>query len=187
MICKKISFLHICKSCQKEHLQPSLIRRKLYGKLEVLSFYPYTQIKELLHTKHTDLGYHIYTILAQNSFAKFAKEFSYPNEVAIIGIDEKPKGLYSHTAILTKHCRSQSLKPYHAKLIAKNELSYSGKSKSFRLQNPRNFTLKDFPQKECILMDDIITTGITLSEAVTTLARADKEILFCLALADARD
>jgi len=185
LMCKNFSFLHICKKCQHTYLQPTLIRRKLFGEIEVISFYHYALIKELLHTKHTDLGYHIYTILAHNSFAKFAKEFEYPSEVAVIGIDEKPKGFYSHTAILAKECKTKTLIPQHAKLIAKNEISYSGKSKAFRLQNPRDFTLKPFSQKECILVDDIITTGTTLSEAITTLAKAEKEILFCLTLADA--
>ena len=185
LLCKNFSVSHICKDCQIEHLRPTLIRRRLFGELEVLSFYPYSQIKELLHTKHTDLGYHIYNTLARNSFAKFAKTFDYPNEVAILGIDEKPKGLYSHTAILARHCRSKLLIPQYAHLIAQNDISYSGKSKAFRLQNPRNFQLKEFAQKECILVDDIITTGTTLSEAVSTLAKVGKEAILCLTLADA--
>ena len=187
LLCKSFSLVHICKSCQAKSLQPSLIRRKLYGELEVISFYHYSQIKELLHTKHTDLGYHIYTILARNSFAKFAQEFEYTNEVAVLGIDEKSKGLYSHTALLAKHCKAKYLSPQHTRLIAQNDISYSGKSKAFRVQNPRNFILKPFACKECIVVDDIITTGTTLSEAVTTLAKAGKETLLCLTLADARD
>ncbi len=187
LLCKKTSFLHICQKCQIEYLQPSFIRRKLFGELEVISFYRYSQIKELLHTKHTDLGYHIYTLLARNSIAKFAQEFEHNDKVAVLSIDERPKGLYSHTAILAKHCRSKLLHPQHAKLIAKNDISYSGKPKSFRIQNPRNFQLKHFPHQECILVDDIITTGTTLSEAVLKLAEAEKRVILCLTLADARD
>ena len=187
LLCKSFSLLHICKECQKEHLRPSISQRKLVGDVEVVSFYRYSQIKELLHTKHTDIGYHIYTILAQNSFLHFAKKFEYENEVALLGIDERPKGLYSHTAILTRYTKTKILIPQHAKLLAKNDISYSGKSKAFRLQNPREFHLKKFPHKECILIDDIITTGTTLSEAVTTLAKEGKETLFCLTLADANE
>ena len=185
LLCRNLSFSHICKKCQEEFLQPSITRRKLVGEIEVLSFYRYSHIKELLHTKHSDLGYHIYTILARNSFAKFAREFEYANEVAVLGVDEKPKRLFSHTAILAHHCRSELLHPKHAKLMATNDISYSGKSKSFRLQNPRNFVLGDFLQRECILVDDIVTTGTTLTEAITTLATAGKETLLCLTLADA--
>ena len=187
LLCKNPSLFHICKACQKEHLKPTLIRRKLMQEIDVISFYHYSQIKELLHTKHSDLGYHIYTILARNSFEQFTKELEYANEVAVLGIDEKPKGLYSHTAILARHCKTKLLRPQHAKLIATNDISYSGKPKSSRLQNPRNFKLGNFPHSECILVDDIITTGTTLSEAVTTLAKAGKETLLCLTLADARD
>ena len=185
LLCKNFSLSHICKRCQEEHLRPTLLRRKLFGDIDVISFYPYSQIKELLHTKHSDLGYHIYTILARNSFTKFVNEFTYENEVAVLGIDDRPKGLYSHTAILAKHCKGKHISVQHAKLRAKNDISYSGKSKSFRLQNPRDFQLGSFPHKECILVDDIITTGTTLSEAVTTLAKAGKETLLCLTLADA--
>ncbi len=186
LMCKKLSFLHICTSCQEKHLQPSLSRHKLFGGIEVISFYRYSQIKELLHTKHTDLGYHIYKILARNSIAKFAKEFTYGNKVAVLGIDDKPKGLYAHTAILARECNTKCLSPQYARLRAKNDVSYSGKPKSFRLQNPRDFSVKSFSHKECILVDDIITTGTTLSEAVTTLAGVGKETILCLTLADAR-
>ena len=187
LLCKRYSLFHICKTCQIEHLHPTPKRRKLFGELEVISFYRYSQIKELLHTKHTDLGYHIYTILARNSLALFAQEFVYKREVAVLAIDEKPKGLYSHTALLSQHCKAKYLSPQHTRLIARNDISYSGKSKTFRVQNPREFILRPFSHRECILVDDIITTGTTLSEAVTTLAKAGKETLLCLTLADARD
>lgn len=154
--------------------------------IEVISFYAYEEIKKLLHTKHTDLGYHIYTILAKNSFAEFAKNFVLDESVAVLGIDEKSNDLYSHTAILAKHLQSDSLRYRPARLIAKNDVSYSGKTKQFRLQNPRDFQLKPFAQRECILVDDIITTGTTLSEAVATLRGKNKEVLFCLTLADAK-
>ncbi|MCF6341155.1 MAG: ComF family protein, partial [Sulfurimonas sp.] len=77
------------------------------------------------------------------------------------------------------------IKPLHSKLRAKNSISYSGKSKEFRLLNPRNFKLNKFKNKEIILVDDIITTGSTLNQAIQTLQQNDKEILFCLTLADA--
>jgi len=36
-----------------------------------------------------------------------------------------------------------------------------------------------------ILVDDIITTGSTLSQAIETVRSKNKEVLFCLTLADA--
>ena len=175
--------MHICKACQNHFLQPSIYKQSLIGNIEVLSFYKYDDIKEFLHTKHTDLGYHIYKILAQNSFREFAKQFSYDKEVAVLGVDDRVKGEYAHTAILAKTLSSSVLRPKFGKLIATNEISYSGKSKQFRLQNPRNFLMKDFAQKECILVDDIITTGTTLKEAVSVLLRNGKEPLLCITLA----
>ena len=44
---------------------------------------------------------------------------------------------------------------------------------------------KEFSQINIILVDDIITTGLTLSEACNTLTCKGKEVLFCLTLADA--
>jgi len=186
MLCESISFTHICHSCQKLFLTPTLYKRKIYQNIEVVSFYKYSEIKELLHTKHTDLGYYIYNILAKNSLKKFAKEFNYPYKTASIAIDDNPKKSgYSHTAILNKQLKSRCIKPYFNKLIARSSISYSGKSKEFRVLNPRDFMLNSFKEDEVILVDDIVTTGSTLTQAIQLLKQNKKEILFCLTLADA--
>ena len=183
-MCEDLSLTHICKPCQEIYLTPSIYKRKILNNIEVISFYKYSDIKNLLHTKHTDLGYYIYTILAQNSFKKFAQNFEYPSTIASIGIDDNPLDMYSHTAILNKTLKTSTIKPYYEKLRAKNSITYSGKSKEFRLLNPREFQVKDFSQNELILVDDIITTGSTLSQAINTLQLYKKETLFCLTLAD---
>ena len=74
-MCESLSLSHICSTCRDTFLTPSIYKRKIDHDIEVISFYKYSEIKDLLHTKHTDLGYYIYTILAKNSFKKFAKEF----------------------------------------------------------------------------------------------------------------
>ncbi|MFA5461523.1 MAG: ComF family protein, partial [Sulfurimonas sp.] len=153
--------------------------------IEVISFYKYSDIKNLLHTKHTDLGYYIYTILAKNSLAKFASEFSYEHKLTSIAIDDALSGACSHTAILNKALKSDFISPKFNKLRAKNRVSYSGKSREFRMLNPRNFELKDFKEKELILVDDIVTTGSTFTQAISLLHSKEKNILFCLSLADA--
>ena len=186
LVCENFSLTHICPSCQDLFLSPSLYRRKLSNGVEVLSFYKYDEIKKFLFTKHTDLGYYIYKILASNSFTKFAQEYSNDISAVSIGIDESVKSGYSHTAILNKHLKSKHITPLYNKLIAKNDVSYSGKSKEFRIMNPRNFALNDFTQKDVILVDDIITTGATLTEASNLLLKQKKEILFCLTLTDVR-
>jgi len=185
LLCENYSLTqHICRSCQTQFLQPSLYKRRLNNGIEVFSFYRYEEIKSLLFTKHTDLGYHIYKLLARLSFKKFAQEFSWNNKVASIAIDDNIKGDYSHTAILNKALKSKNIEPIFNKLRALNTISYSGKSKVFREVNPRNFTLKKLKANEVILVDDIITTGTTLREASNKLTQEGKEILFCLTLTD---
>ncbi len=178
--------MHICKSCQRLFLRPKLSKRTLSCGIDVFSFYEYEEIKELLHTKHSDLGYHIYTILAHNSFKRFAEEFSYTHELCAIGIDDRPKYGYSHTAILTHALKSEYIHPLYAKLHAGNDITYSGKSKRFREQNPREFRLGRFTNSEVILVDDIVTTGTTLCEAHALLQKAGKQTAFCLTLAHAK-
>ncbi len=184
LMCENLSFSHICKPCQELFLQPSLYKRKLLHDIEVISFYKYNDIKKLLHTKHTDLGYYVYNILAKNSFENFAKQFHYENTVVSIAVDDNTHNTYSHTAILNKHLKSNSIKPLFNKLRAKNKITYSGKTKEFRLLNPRDFSLQPFQGEHLILVDDIITTGSTLTQAIQSIENSGRNVLFCLTLAD---
>ncbi len=185
LMCESLSLLHICASCQELFLTPSIHKRRLSNGVEVISFYKYKSVKELLHTKHTDLGYYVYKILAEKSFKKFAYKFEFLNSVASVAIDDNTQNGYSHTAILNSHLQSKFIKPNHSVLRAQNRVSYSGKSKEFRLLNPRNFKLKELDASEIILVDDVVTTGSTLSQAIQVLQKENKETLFCLTLADA--
>jgi competence protein ComFC len=184
-MCESLSLKHICPSCQELFLKPSIYERKLSNGVTVISFYKYQEIKELLFTKHTDLGFYIYNILGELSLKKFADEFTFDEKVVSVPIDDNIKSGYSHTAILNKKLNSTHITPLYNKLRAKNSISYSGKSKAFRLLNPRNFELKNFQEQNVILVDDIITTGTTLLQALTLLKQHKKEPLFCLTLADA--
>ena len=185
MLCESLSFTHICPTCQEIFLTPSIYKRKIHNNIEVISFYKYKDIKDLLHTKHTDLGFYIYSILAKNSFLKFAEEFEYDDSIVSIAVDDKTDSGYSHTAVLNKTLKSKNVTPLFNKLRAKNSVSYSGKSKEFRILNPREFSVKKFKVENVILVDDIITTGSTLTQAVQSLQKESKEVLFCLTLADA--
>ncbi len=185
ILCENFSLSHICLPCKQNFLSPSIYKRTILNDIQVISFYKYVDIKELLHTKHTDLGYYIYSILAELSFKKFAQEFVFKEQIAAISVDDRVKNGYSHTAILNKALKSRSITPQFTKLRSTNDTTYSGKTKEYRLSNPRNFTCKDFKETNIILVDDIITTGLTLSEACNTLTCKGKEILFCLTLADA--
>jgi len=184
LLCENLSFSHICNDCQTLFLTPSLYRRKITSNVEVISFYKYKEIKELLHTKHTDIGFYIYSILAKNSFSKFTDSFIYDTIINSIAIDDNPKDSYSHTAILNNSLKSKYIKPLHSKLRAKNRVTYSGKSRAFRTLNPRDFELTKSDTKEVIIVDDIITTGATLNQAIKKLQSEKKDVLFCLTLAD---
>lgn len=179
------SLMHICKACQAENLQPALYKRKIRGNIDVYSFYKYSEIEKLLHTKHTDLGYYTYSILARIAFTRFAENFTFDEGVVSLGVDEHVKHGYSHTAILNKALDSEYIRPRYNRLMATSKESYSGKSFQYRLLHPRRFRLKPFKEKYVILVDDIITTGMTLTQAVEALEKEGKEVLFCLALADA--
>jgi len=183
-MCEKFSLKHICRTCQKNYLTPSLYKRHLQDGTLLISFYKYEDIKEFLFTKHTDIGFHIYTIMAQKSFQKFAKDFFPKEQYLSIAIDDIVSDDYSHTAILNRHLHSHYIKQKYSIIRAKNRVSYSGKSREFRLKNPRNFHIKPFKEREVIVVDDIVTTGSTLLEAIQTLKDQGKETLFCLTLCD---
>lgn len=186
MVCERWSiFSHICKQCQANLLSPTLHKRKILGSIPVYSFYPYDAIESLLLTKHTDVGYYIYSILAKKSLGKFAAEWSYENRVASLGIDDDSKSGYSHTAVLNKALKSPTITPYYGKLRATKHTKYAGKSLEERLLHSREFKYLPFSEEEVILVDDIVTTGSTLSEAVETLGAQGKRVILCLTLADA--
>jgi competence protein ComFC len=185
MVCESLSLTHICASCQELFLAPSLYKRKIANNIEVFSFYKYTEIKEFLHTKHSDLGHPIFSIMAKNSFKKFAQNFVFDYPLISLSIDDTIGSGYSHTAILNKALKSSFITPLYNQIQAGSQVRYSGKSKAFRIANPRKFSIKEFEQEEVILVDDIITTGITLEQAVWALNAHNKKVAFCLTLADA--
>jgi competence protein ComFC len=66
-------------------------------------------------------------------------------------------------------------------------VNYSGKSLQFRLEHPRDFVYKGKSNIDVILVDDIITTGITLQEAQKVLMTHGVNVLFALTLADVEE
>jgi len=187
LVCERFSLSHICFTCQKSLLSPALHKRHILGSIPVYSFYPYDAIEALLLTKHSDVGFYIYSLLAKNSFSKFASEWSYEKDVASLGIDDNSKSGYSHTAVLNRALKSTNITPYFGRLRAQNRYKYAGKSVEERLINPRNFSYLPFEEEEVILVDDIVTTGSTLTEAVETLGMQGKKVILCLTLSDAEN
>jgi competence protein ComFC len=188
-LCERLSFKGICAKCLKRLLDEQKHTRILEGGLKVYSFFGYSGITPVLHVKHHFWGHRILKQIASRTFKKFAEKFEFSEKVAAVAIDDKPANGYSHTAILTHALKSDSIIPVYGALRAKNSIKYSGKSYEFRRKNPRNFTVlpkvKKF--KYAILVDDVITSGLTLKEASECLEKNGVNVLFALTLADAKE
>jgi competence protein ComFC len=159
------------------------------GTLDVISFFKYSSLEILLHSKHKPEGYRIYKALAQMTMKPFIEEFveSDERDVYIVGIDEYVKSGYAHVALLSRAMKTKTSFPLHSSLMARNRVNYSGKSLQFRLENPRDFVYKGKSNIDVILVDDIITTGITLQEAQKELLSHGVNVLFALTLADVEE
>jgi len=186
--CSKFSVAILCDICAKQ-LFSTEIHTRTIGTLDVISFYKYSTLEVLLHTKHKPEGYRIYKALANMTMKPFIQEFveNAEGDVYIIGIDEHVKSGYAHVALLTHSMKTKTSIPLHASLMAQNRVNYSGKDLQFRLANPRNFKYTGKQNIDAILVDDIITTGITLQEAQKVLMQHGVNVLFALTLADVEE
>ncbi|MCB4744069.1 MAG: ComF family protein [Sulfurovum sp.] len=156
------------------------------GTLDVISFYRYSTLEPLLLTKHKPEGFRIYKTLGEKLFHPFMQEFvEYDDrDIYIVGIDEDVKSGYSHVAQLTHAMKMKGVTPLYGVLRARNKVNYSGKSLEYRLKNPRDFFYRGKSDIDVILVDDIMTTGITLQEAQKVLHIHGINILFAITLAD---
>lgn len=186
--CSILSFKIICKQCLEELFIPTISTRKV-GTMDVISFFKYSTLETLLHSKHKPEGYRIYKALADMTVKPFIEEFveSDDRDVYIVGIDEYVKSGYSHVALLTRAMKTKSSIPQYSALMAQNRVNYSGKSLQFRLDHPRDFLYRGKSNVDVILVDDIITTGITLQEAQKVLMTHGVNVLFALTLADVEE
>ena len=186
--CSKLSFKIICQRCLEQLFVPSITTRKV-GTLDVVSFFKYSALETLLHSKHKPEGYRIYKALAKMTMKPFIEEFveSDDRDVYIVGIDEYVKSGYAHVALLTRAMRTKHSIPQHSSLMAQSRVNYSGKTLQFRLENPRDFVYKGKSDIDVILVDDIITTGITLQEAQKVLMDHGVNVLFALTLVDVEE
>ena len=186
--CASLSYNSLCKTCKEQLFVPS-IRTKKVGTMDVISFYRYSSIESLLHTKHKPEGHRLFKELAKMTMQPFIQEFVENNDgdVYVVGIDEYVKSGYAHVSLLTKAMKTKTSIPEHASLLAKNRVNYSGKSLQYRLDNPRDFVYTGTEDVHAILVDDIITTGITLQEAQKVLMQHGVNVLFALTLADVEE
>jgi len=186
--CYAISKKILCKKCRLELFTPTVKIRKI-GTLDVVSFYRYSTIESLLLSKHKPEGFRIFRYLAEVTMQPFIDKFLKESDssIHIIGVDEKIKNGYSHVACLTHKMKRDRSTILHSSLISQNSINYAGKTLQFRLNNPRDFIYSGIEDIDAILVDDIVTTGITLQEAEQTLKKSRVNVLFALTIADARD
>lgn len=184
-ICARLSWSIFCQDCKFALLTHTMHTRKVLM-LDVISFYAYSSLEALLLTKHTAEGYRIYKALAKITMKPFIEEFleSHEGDIYIIGVDEVIKNGYAHIGVLTHSMKSKRSIPLHASLIAKNRVTYAGKDLAFRLDNARDFVYRGKKNISAILVDDIITTGLTLGEAHSILKKSGVNVLFALVLAE---
>lgn len=186
--CYHFSSNPLCNKCREELFLPTIKSRQI-GSLDVISFYRYSTIQPLLLHKHKPEGYRIFNYFSKSILQPFIESFLLDNQVDtyIVGVDEKVKNGYSHIACLTHHIKTNSSKILHASLLAQNSVTYAGKTLAYRLSNPRDFHYSGPSDIDAILVDDIITTGVTLQEAQKSLTQHGVNVLFALTLADAKE
>jgi competence protein ComFC len=180
----------ICHQCQHIFLSPNFYQREVSLEdgtiFKVFSFYKYEEIKELINLKYEPIGNQIFEILSNLSMKAFIQNFDYEYDVSIVPIDDSIKSNYSHTAVLAKQMNYQNKKVKYGRLRANKHIKYAGKSLEFRQNNSRNLKCT-ISKSDIILIDDIITTGSTMSQAYQECRGNDNNVLFGLVLCDARE
>jgi len=186
--CRKWSFEVICPLCQEYLLTPSVSTRSIAG-VDIISLFRYRSIDWLLLSKHHAIGYRIFRFFGRKYLRPFLQAFEEGLEdcAYLIPIDDIPSNGYSHTAVMAHQAATGRIKALYGVLRAKNRIRYSGQSLSFRLKNPREFIYTGPKGVDVILLDDIVTSGLTISQAHQVLTNFGVRVLFALTVADARE
>lgn len=186
LLCGKWCFSFLCSIC-RDRINISPKMRQLPFNFRVYSFYEYSHMQYLLQAKYHLIGHRIYEVLSHRAVAYLQDSLKVPFNAYGVGVDDKIglKG-YAHNAIFLKYLKKIGIKPLFHTLIASNEVSYAGRDLKFRQDNPRDFVLyRNLRGKEIILVDDIITTGLTLQEAKRSIEEAGGRVLMAFVLSDA--
>ena len=186
LTCETISWHIICKTCQQNLLEPQFNKRELEKDFFVYSFYNYEDIKDLLNSKYEFYGDKIFNILGNFSFKKFASNFNYNEDIVAIPIDDHTRHEFSQSAILAKNLNSSNITPQYSTLKATNIIKYAGKGLEFRKKNKRKFKYSGKNNLKVILVDDIVTSGLTILEAKKVLEKHGCEVIFVLVLSDVK-
>ncbi|MGP1561160.1 MAG: ComF family protein [Helicobacteraceae bacterium] len=176
-ICNKLSFYALCKDCRAA-LAPFGMRYNIDG-LHLFTFYKYDEIEPLVKKKYDKFGDRALRELAALCITPFFKALDL--SATLVPIDDTPRA-FSHTAILARAARSKRVKISYATLIATANVQYAGKDLALRRANSKNFVLKKPISGDVILIDDVVTTGTTMAQAVRVLESAGANVLFAVSL-----
>ncbi|MRJ06202.1 MAG: hypothetical protein C6I01_01620 [Epsilonproteobacteria bacterium] len=176
LLCGNMSFGGICRRCLRG--VEELAEPQIDKKLNLLYFFQYKDIEPIIKAKYHPFGNRVLEKIAPVVFGKIAKN-PFPFPVVGIPIDPVPYRGFSHTAILARHLPF----PLTYGLKAKERVQYSGKDMEFRLKNLRKFTYSGPRGIRGVLIDDLVTTGLTLKVASQFLEKFQVEIVGSIALA----
>lgn len=184
VLCHRLSWNLLCAACLN-WIAPLPTTRTI-GDLRIYSVFDYDEIEMLLKSKYSIIGSRILRLLAQKAARFFAQSAKLPREIYGIGIDDKPKGGYAHTAIIAHAFeRYAGIAALYGRIIAQNHVRYAGKSLDFRRKNPRRFATtltQEMVGNGVILYDDIIVTGTTLCEAAALLQKRSIPVVCAITL-----
>ncbi len=200
--CGAFSLRTICAACAANLAECRLSMRQVEG-FSVFYYYGYSEIRELILSKHHEYGAAVLARIASLSLAKFPlhlqREISAnpQNYEAFktdgvfkfnaVPLDDDARSGYSHTAILARALKSELIKPKFHCLRAQNRVKYTGQSLEFRLKHKRNFKILTPPQFPVILVDDIITSGLSMLQARESLIDGGFMPVCGLVLANAKE
>ncbi|WP_456451261.1 ComF family protein [Hydrogenimonas sp.] len=179
--CRRFGLSSVCATCRDLYLAPSPEIRKLPSGLRVLSLYAYEAIEPFLLTKHMPHGWFVYRLLAKAAFGALERP---AGPLAAVAVDDDAGGGYSHTALLARALKSRGYRHLPGALRANNRVSYAGQPLAFRLANPRDFRYTGPAGIEAVLVDDIVTSGLTLQEAQACLQKSGVRVAGAIVLAD---
>mgnify|MGYP000871241662 CR=1 FL=1 len=155
--CGAFSLRTICAACAANLAECRLGMRQVEG-FSVFYYYGYSEIRELILSKHHEYGAAVLARIASLSLAKFP--FHLQREISAnpqnyeafkttdgifkfnaVPLDDDARSGYSHTAILARALKSKLIEPKFHCLRAQNRVKYTGQSLEFRLKHKRNFKI----------------------------------------------
>lgn len=200
--CGAFSLRTICAACAANLAECRLSMRQVEG-FSVFYYYGYSEIRELILSKHHEYGAAVLARIASLSLAKFplhlqreisANPQNYETfktdgifKFNAVPLDDDARSGYSHTAILARALKSELIEPKFHCLRTQNRVKYTGQSLEFRLKHKRNFKILTTPKFPVILVDDIITSGLSMLQARESLIDGGFMPVCGLVLANAKE